>query len=118
MALRDAAYALASKANLMDHPAAWEYRGRYRAQGAFSAGYSQPAVVKCDTATADVYYSGTLLSEAFEKVTTEWTNGTGRYCMTAQEDNAVLEVLVRMAVAELVDFGRVILMRTGKWCRR
>lgn len=116
--LRDAAYALASKANLLDHPAALEYRSRYRAQGAFSAGYSQPAVVKCDTATADVYYSGTLLSEAFENVTTEWTNGTGKYCMTAQEDNAVLEVLVRMAVAELVDFGRVILMRTGKCPRR
>jgi purine nucleoside permease len=34
--------------------------------------------------------------------------------MTAQEDNATLEVLVRMAVHGLVDFGRVIIMRTGE----
>jgi purine nucleoside permease len=81
---------------------------------AFAAGVGGPKVVKCDAATSDVYYSGRLLSEAFEKITEVWTNGTGSYCMTAQEDNATLEVLVRMAVHGLVDFGRVIVMRTGK----
>lgn len=53
-------------------------------------------------------------SEVFEKITEVWTNGTGSYCMTAQEDNATLEVPVRMAVHRSVGFGRVIIMRTGK----
>lgn len=65
------------------------------------------------TATSDVYYSGTLLADAFDNTTTLWTNGTGKYCMTAQEDNAVLEVMVRAAIEGLVDFSRIIVMRTG-----
>lgn len=37
--------------------------------------------------------------------------------MSAQEDNAVLEVLVRGAIEKLVDFSRIIVMRTGKEAR-
>lgn len=33
--------------------------------------------------------------------------------MTAQEDNATLEVLLRAALHKLVDFSRIILMRTA-----
>lgn len=73
-----------------------------------------PSVVKCDSATSDVYYSGGRLAQAFENTTTLWTNGTGAYCMSAQEDSATLEVLVRAATEGLVDFGRIIAMRTGK----
>lgn len=64
-------------------------------------------------ATSDVYYSGTLLSEAFENTTTLFTNGTGVYCSTAQEDNASLEVLTRSSFANLTDFSRIIVMRTA-----
>lgn len=113
-ALRDMAYTLAARAKLSDNVDAMKYRARYKSGDRFSAATSKPTVVKCDTATSDVYYSGRLLSEAFENITTVWTNGTGVYCMTAQEDNAVLEVLVRMSLAKLVDFARVIVMRTGK----
>lgn len=41
------------------------------------------------------------------------TNGTGSYAMTAQEDNAVLEVLVRAHTAGFADYGRAILYRSG-----
>lgn len=41
------------------------------------------------------------------------TNGTGKYCTTAQEDNGILEVLLRAAAAKLVDFSRIIIMRTA-----
>jgi purine nucleoside permease len=123
--LRDVVFEFARRAELVDSQDAVAYRGRYGVKGEgnasashdehqFAAAVGPPAVVRCDAATSDVYYSGTLLSEAFEKVTEVWTNGTGRYCMTAQEDNATLEVLVRMAVHGLVDFGRVIIMRTGE----
>lgn len=122
--LRDRAAWYAGRAVLRDSEDAAAYRKRYDVGAgedgvrAFAAGVAGPKVVKCDAATSDVYYSGRLLSEAFEKVTEVWTNGTGSYCMTAQEDNATLEVLVRMAVAGLVDFGRVIVMRTGKSSRK
>jgi len=112
-ALRDVAYSFASKARLADNVDAMGYRAKYRVVENFLAATRQPSVVKCDSATSDVYYSGTLLSEAFENITAAWTNGSGIYCMTAQEDNAILEVLVRMAMEKLVDFSRVILLRTG-----
>ncbi|KAK4236666.1 purine nucleoside permease [Achaetomium macrosporum] len=113
-ALRGAAFDYAVQAKLADNEEAVAYRARYEPAGTdYAAAMKEPSVVKCDTATSDVYYSGTLLSEAFENVTRVWTNGTGVYCMTAQEDNATLEVLVRMAIRGIVDFARVLVMRTG-----
>ncbi|KAK0703154.1 purine nucleoside permease [Lasiosphaeria miniovina] len=113
-ALRDCAFQFALNAYLSDNPEAAAYRAKYKTgSDVESAAVYPPSVVRCDTATSDVYYSGNLLSGAFENITTSWTNGSGVYCMTAQEDNATLEVLLRMAIAGLVDFGRVIVMRSG-----
>jgi purine nucleoside permease len=113
--LRDAAFEFASKAKLNTSVESQAYGERYDAQGpAYAAATKGPSVVKCDTATSDNYYSGTLLAEAFENTTISWTNGSGKYCMTAQEDNATLEVLLRLAIEGLVDFARIIVMRTGK----
>ncbi len=114
--LRDLAYGFARRANLSDDPVAAEYRTRYaavRPAGLYASATHGPSVIKCDSVTSDVYFSGTLLGEAFEDVTRVWTNGSGVYCMTAQEDSAVLEVLVRLAIDGLVDFARAMLMRTG-----
>lgn len=63
-------------------------------------------------ACSDVYYAGTLLSESFGNYTKVLTNGTGNYVMTAQEDNATLEVMVRATLAGLMDYSRVMIMRT------
>ncbi|KAI1036929.1 hypothetical protein LB503_003243 [Fusarium chuoi] len=112
--LQDAAYKLASKAQLEDANGPKEYRALYRRMGETYKSASQPpSVIKCDTATSDVYYSGSRLSESFEHTTKVWTNGTGVYCMSAQEDNAILEVLVRAAIAKICDFSRVMIYRTG-----
>ena len=110
--LRDIAHGLACKAKLADSNTAKSYRARYR--DSFEKAAQAPSVVKCDVATSDVYYSGTMLAEAFENTARLWTNGTGESCMSAQEDSAVLEVLVRGAIEKLVDFSRVVVMRTGK----
>ncbi|KAB5550014.1 purine nucleoside permease [Coniochaeta sp. 2T2.1] len=113
-ALRDLAFDYASKANLATSLDGQAYGEKYAAQGPLYATATKgPSVVKCDTATSDVYYSGTLLSEAFENTTRVWTNGSGVYCMTAQEDNATLEVLLRLAIEGLVDFARIIILRAG-----
>ena len=114
-ALRDKAFEFAQRAKLNDSSASSAYRVRYAAVSAYAAALESPMTLKCDTTTSDVYWSGTLLSEAFENTTKIWTNQSDiTYCMTAQEDNATLEVLVRMATWNLVDFSRVIVMRTGE----
>ncbi|KAF5665162.1 purine nucleoside permease [Fusarium heterosporum] len=112
--LQETAYKLASKAELADANEPKQYRALYGRMGeSYKSASQPPSVVKCDTATSDVYYSGSRLSESFENTTRVWTNGTGVYCMSAQEDNAVLEVLVRAAIEKLCDFKRVMVMRTG-----
>ncbi|RYP62882.1 hypothetical protein DL771_009531 [Monosporascus sp. 5C6A] len=115
-ALRDRAYTLASRATLADDAVAAAHRAMYAEApgGVFERATRPPSVVRCDTATSDVYYSGALLSETFENTTRIWTNQTAvTYCMTAQEDNAVLEVLLRAHLWGLVDYKRAIVMRAG-----
>lgn len=140
--LRDFAYQHAANATMADSDGPAQYRARYNPEKMdrpkrkrsgegdvedesdekddsaiiqeYKAASGPPSVVKCDSATSDVYYSGTRLAEAFENTTALWTNGTGEYCMTAQEDNAILEVMVRGDIERRVDFQRIVLMRSGK----
>lgn len=111
--LRQLAIGFASTAKLNDSDEAVAYRVNYAQNSAYTAGSQAPSVVGCDVATSDVYYSGTLLSEAFDNTTKLFTNGSGVYCTTAQEDNATLEALLRGAIANLTDFSRIIVMRTA-----
>ncbi|KAI0996692.1 Purine nucleoside permease [Podosphaera aphanis] len=111
--LRDRAVQFASRATLMDSPSAQAYRALYRPNDAFAAATKAPSIINCDVSTSDTYFSGNQLGEAFENTVRLFTNGTGVYCMTAQEDNAILEVMVRAAISKLVDYSRIILMRTG-----
>ncbi|KAJ7850038.1 NUP-domain-containing protein [Mycena olivaceomarginata] len=112
-ALRQIAFGYAQTAVLSDTVDAQGARGMYGNLSVFAAGATSPGVVLCDTATSDTYWSGDLLSEAFENTTKVFTNGTGEYCTTQQEDNATLNVLMRAALFHLVDFGRIIIMRSA-----
>jgi purine nucleoside permease len=114
-ALRDIAVEFAKTATLNDSTSAIAYRANYANDGTtiYAAATRSPGIITCDTATSDVYYSGTLLGEAFENTTTLFTNGSGVYCMTAQEDNATLEAMIRAAVVGTIDFARIIIMRTA-----
>lgn len=108
--LRDVAYELASAAELADDEPSRAFRARYDAD---TPEAGAPSILKCDVTTSDVYFIGDKLAHTFERTMQVWTNGTGEYCMSAQEDNALLEALVRGALYNLVDFSRIILMRTG-----
>lgn len=114
-ALRDIAAKFASAAKLNDTSDAVAYRAKYASNNTkiYTAATKKPGIIKCDTATSDVYYSGALLGEAFENTTRLFTNGSGVYCMTAQEDNATLEAMIRFAVHKTIDFARIIIMRTA-----
>ncbi|KAI0760011.1 purine nucleoside permease [Fomes fomentarius] len=111
--LRHWAVERAKTAKLFDNEQSQQYRANYASNPDFAAGAALPSVVACDTATSDVFWSGNLLATAFENTTDLFTNGTATYCTTQQEDNATLEALLRGAAAGLVDFSRVIIMRTG-----
>jgi purine nucleoside permease len=107
------AISFASGVKLNDSQTCKDYRAKYVGVSSYAAGAEGPSVLGCDVATSDVYYSGTRLSEAFENTTHIWTNGSGVYCTTAQEDNASLEAIMRAAQKNLTDFSRVIVMRTA-----
>ena len=111
--LQHMAAGMARTATLRDSTDARAYRANYAASSAFAAGAAGPAVYECDVATSDVYYSGDILSTAFGNYTTLVTNGSAVYCTTAQEDNASAEALLRAAKNKLVDFSRIIVMRTA-----
>lgn len=103
---------MAQQATLNDSAEAVAYRANY-VSDLYALGAAEPAVYECDVATSDVYFSGTTLSEGFGSYTSLITNGSGVYCTTAQEDNATGEALLRAALAKLVDFSRIIIMRTA-----
>jgi purine nucleoside permease len=106
--LLDRAFYLASLATLNDTEAAAKYRATY----GYAPADQPPSVVKCDSATSDQYWSGSVLGYAFSNYTKLMTNGTGLYCGTQQEDNATLESLLRGAILKKLDFSRIIIMRT------
>ena len=112
-ALRDIAIGFAKTAKLNDSATAQAYRANYATTAAYKAGSEGPSVLATDVATSDVYFSGALLSEAFENTTKLFTNGSGVYGLTAQEDCATLEALLRAALHNLTDFSRIIVMRTA-----
>ncbi|EPS93964.1 hypothetical protein FOMPIDRAFT_1135110 [Fomitopsis schrenkii] len=112
-ALRERAISFARTATLADSPAADSYRTQYANVPEFAPALDKPAVIACDTATSDNWWSGALLGDAFAGFTSLLTNGTATYCTTQQEDSAVLEALLRGHVLRRVDFARVIAMRTG-----
>ncbi|KAL1604940.1 hypothetical protein SLS60_004481 [Paraconiothyrium brasiliense] len=113
-ALRKLAAGFARTAVLNDSAEAVAYRALYDTpEGTYEAGTQPPSVVECDVTTSDNWFSGRLLGEAFANYTKVLTNGTGVYCNTAQEDNATLEALLRGHIAGLVDFSRIIIMRTA-----
>jgi purine nucleoside permease len=83
-ALRDIAVGFAKKAKLNDSALAVAYRAKYASFSAYAAATAAPSVVACDVVTSDVYYSGTLLSEAAENVTKLYTNGSAVYCTVSR----------------------------------
>jgi purine nucleoside permease len=111
--LQKLAASFARKAILNDSDTAIAYRAQYAASPAYAPGAAAPSIVECDVATSDVYFSGDHLAQAFGNYTKLITNGTGNYCTTAQEDNASLEAFLRAAVDSVVDFSRIIVMRTA-----
>ncbi|KAL3440075.1 purine nucleoside permease-domain-containing protein [Aspergillus insuetus] len=111
--LVDIAAGFARNASLADSDAARVYRRNYiMADSRYRAATRPPGIVQCDTRTSDVYFSGHILTSTFANTTKSLTKGKGVYCTGQQEDNATLEALLRGVKAGLVDFRRIIIMRS------
>lgn len=107
--LRDRAVELAQTADLNNGTKGnAEFRKKYDQKAAQSV----PSVVKCDVLTSDNYFTGNVLGDYFSFYAKLLTNGSAEYCSTAQEDNASLEAITRLDTYGLVDFNRVVVMRT------
>ena len=111
--LRNLAVAFARTATLNDTETMATYRANFSGISTYEAGSQPPFVAACDTTTSDVWFSGAILSGYATNLTNLLTNGTGVYCMTAEEDNATFEAMVRATKAGLMDFSRVILLRAA-----
>ncbi|KAI0354546.1 purine nucleoside permease [Trametes cingulata] len=111
--LRQLAIGMARTGMLFDDAPSQAYRAKYATHPEFAAAGASPSVVACDTATSDAFWSGALLATAFENTTRLFTNGSATYCTAQQEDNGILAALMRGAVWGMVDFSRVIVMRSA-----
>ncbi|BGO94510.1 hypothetical protein NBRC10512_000313 [Rhodotorula toruloides] len=100
---------ITSGVKLNDSTTAQEYRKRFN----YAPANEPPKVFQGDALCSDAYFAGTLLSETWGNYTKLMTKGEGNYSTTAQEDNATLEVMVRAHKAGLVDYSRIVLLRTA-----
>lgn len=107
--LRDRAVELAETVDLNNGT---EGNAAFRELYDFEAAQSLPTVVKCDVLTSDNYFTGNVLGDYFSAYAKMMTNGSAEYCSTAQEDNASLEVFTRLDIHGIVDYNRVVVMRT------
>ncbi|KAK6460996.1 purine nucleoside permease [Scheffersomyces coipomensis] len=108
-ALRNRAVELALKVELNNGTAQNAYiRSLYDEEVA----QGLPTIFSCDVVTSDNYFTGNILNDYFSNLTKVLTNGSATYCSTAQEDNASLEAFTRLDKYGLVDFDRVLVMRT------
>lgn len=107
--LRDRAVALAKTATLNNGT---DGNAAFRKLYSYPAAQGLPSVVACDGLTSDMYFSGNVLGDYFANFTKLMTNGSASYCSSAQEDSASLEAFTRLDMYGLVDFNRVVVMRT------
>lgn len=85
----------------------------FRALYDYAPANQPPAAIGCDTLTSDNYWFGSDLAEGFGNFSLLLTNGTAQYCTTQQEDNATLESMLRAAKFGLMDFARIVILRTA-----
>ncbi|KAF2468545.1 purine nucleoside permease [Lindgomyces ingoldianus] len=115
-ALRKEVASYAKRAYLNDSDSAIFYRSLYYSKnGEYTPGAAPPGIELCDSITSDTWYSGSKIGEAIEGYVKLVTNNHGVYCTAAQEDSAILAALFRgtLHVPRLVDFDRVIVLRSG-----
>ena len=104
------AFRLSHNVKLADSDAARSYRSEYPAD---SAARSAPSVLKGDVLAGSAWWHGAILGRWATWWVKQWTGGAGRYCVTSNEDFAIVATLARLAKEGRVDLGRVMVLRAA-----
>jgi len=72
-----------------------------------------PFVLLGDSLCGDRFFIGTHMNAWARRWVDYWTQGRGRYVMTAEEDAGIMQSLTFLAQAKRVDAARVLVLRTG-----
>ncbi len=108
--LRDWAYSLTRDITLADSDALRRLRAPY---AAFPKAVTPPAVIIGDEASGQTFWHGALFNAHAEAWTRYWTDGSGRFVMTAMEDTGTLGALAALGRMGKVDPNRALILRTG-----
>ena len=108
MCIRDSFYATGSKVTYEDVS---EKAQGLRATYEYEAAKQDPFLARCDTVSAQVYWHGKVAGENVEYYSNVITNGQARPCNTNEDDQGRLLALFLGAVHNMVDFGRVSMVK-------
>lgn len=103
------AYRLSKDMPLQDDPTARAYAQNYPEAVARGA----PFVTTCAILGVNDFIHGTLMSEWSAWWVSQWTEGKGEYCMSADEEGGIFTALQRLEAAKRVDTRRVMVLRVA-----
>ena len=103
------AYRLSKDVALQDDPAARAYAQHYPETVARGA----PFVTTCAILGVNDFIHGTLMSEWSAWWVSQWTEGKGEFCMSADEEGGIFTALQRLEEAKRVDMQRVMVLRVA-----
>lgn len=104
------AYRLTADMMLADAPELQAARARYHG---FPAAQTPPRVLRGDEVSGSTFWHGDLLNQHATEWLRYWTQGRGRFVMTAMEETGTLQALAFLARGGRVDFNRVLVLRTA-----
>jgi len=103
------AYLLSKDVPLQDDPKARAYAQNYPEAVARGA----PFVTTCAILGVNDFIHGALMSEWSGWWVSQWTEGKGDYCMSADEEGGICTSLQRLSEARRVDMRRIMVLRVA-----
>ncbi len=99
---------LSAGVSLLDSERARQFSSRYTAD---LAAAHPPSVLSCSSLAGATYLHGQHMSNWARWWVDRWTSGSGRYCMTDEEDFAIVTTLERLSATGRLDRRRVLVLR-------
>ena len=104
------AYQLTRDTPLVDEPKLMEFRSQYEG---FPEAVKPPFVLKGDSLGSSSYWHGSVLTRWANDWVKMYTGGEGNFLMANMEDHGTVTALHKLSNAGLVDFNRVLVLRTA-----
>jgi purine nucleoside permease len=103
-----AGLAISKSIKLADNNQARNYRLTYPQEAARMS----PFVRACDLVSGDTFFHGKKMSDWASWWLKHWSDNRGTYCVSAMEEPGLLLSLKRLADSQLIDFSRVMVIRS------